>query len=284
MFNLQTKRKETFLTRPEKERREIGLVLSPMSFSSCCLPVLFTVKLVVAARRPPRTSSWDCGFLLATDPGSSAGKTQKTPNVYCMWKTCYICCTHVVVCGCKELHCNAYGKPLLVTYWWRETDWRCSCSGASLACWQLHWGRCSYCYCARTPASPHRGPETRLSAYTAAAHQRFLSTIRTTEGRKDWRSYCDIGGVSSPALKPCEDRFPANATLVSKTKSDAKRQRVCGSIFIHNMITIFKIDLIFYLKWPDMSDWAHKINTQVFGEPLPPRASTGPQLSPSGGL
>lgn len=74
-----------FLTRPEKERREIGLVLSPMSFSSCCLPVLFTVKLVVAARRPPRTSSWDCGFLLATDPGSSAGKTQKKHQMFTVY-------------------------------------------------------------------------------------------------------------------------------------------------------------------------------------------------------
>ena len=36
----------------------------------------------------------------------------------------------------------------------------CSCCGASSGCWQLHWGRCSYCCCAHTPASPRRGPET----------------------------------------------------------------------------------------------------------------------------
>lgn len=36
----------------------------------------------------------------------------------------------------------------------------CSWSGASSGCWQPHWGRCFYCCCVHTPASPHQGPET----------------------------------------------------------------------------------------------------------------------------
>ena len=47
-----------------------------------------------------------------------------------------------------------------VTYWWQVTERSCSCCGASSGCWQLRWGRCSYCYCARTPAFPHQEPKT----------------------------------------------------------------------------------------------------------------------------
>lgn len=64
-----------------------------MSFSSSCLPDLLTVKLVVAARRPPRTSSWDCALLLAADPDCSA---ENKDVHWMMWsKEMYTNITHV---------------------------------------------------------------------------------------------------------------------------------------------------------------------------------------------
>lgn len=46
------------------------------------------------------------------------------------------------------------------TYWWQAMGRSCSCCGVSSGRWQLHWGRCFYCYCAHTLASPRQGPET----------------------------------------------------------------------------------------------------------------------------
>lgn len=60
----------------------------------------------------------------------------------------------------KSKYCMVYCTGTEVTYWWQAMERSCTCCGASLECWQLHWGRCSYCCCAHTPASPRQGPET----------------------------------------------------------------------------------------------------------------------------
>ena len=75
-------------------------------------------------------------------------KSKQNLKIY--WQ--YICTLYVV------LHCT--GTEL--TYWWPGMDRSCSCCAASSEYWQLRWGRCSYCYCAHTPASPRQGPETRI--------------------------------------------------------------------------------------------------------------------------
>lgn len=117
----------------------------PVSFSSCCFPILLTVKLVVAARRPPRTCSWDWALLLAREPGSSA------EQVSSYWTKCADVSVQNGSCSLVEAE---------ATYWSQVTDRSCSCCGASSRCWQPCWGRCFYCYCDHTPASPHQGPET----------------------------------------------------------------------------------------------------------------------------
>ena len=119
-----------------------------MSFSSCCLPILLTVKLVVAARRPPRTCSWDWALLLTREAGSSVEQVSN------YWTES------------SDTSAQSGSGSLVqaeATYWSQGKDRSCSCCGASLKCWQLRWGRCFYCYCDHIPASPHRGPEPERS-------------------------------------------------------------------------------------------------------------------------
>lgn len=136
----------------------------PVIFSSCCLPILLTVKLVVAARRPPRTCSWDWALLLATELGSSADNVSSYRTVFwCAKWDVIVIFASLLVAGHITVKvwygiilCNTAGA----TYSSRGKDRSCSCCAASSRCWQLRWGRCFYCYCAHTPASPHQGPET----------------------------------------------------------------------------------------------------------------------------
>lgn len=140
-----------------------------MIFSSCCLPILLTVKLVVAARRPPRTCSWDWALLLATELGSSVDNVSS----YC-----------VVV---LKMRCNSYICKSVDTKWCFDAR----CDMASFYVTQLEQrtgpgGRTGAALAAQLLQGVDSYVEVDVFAATALIHQLLL--IKGLKQRKRWKS------------------------------------------------------------------------------------------------